>query len=46
MIAPDERGLRRRQAMGLVWIVLAVLLFSAIRAGRHAIFLPHWWRLW
>ena len=46
MIAPEERGLRRRQAIGLVWIALAILLFSAVRAGSHAIFLARWWRVW
>ncbi len=40
------RALRQRQAIGLVWIALAVLLYSALRAGRHAIFLPRWWRIW
>jgi hypothetical protein len=51
MIAPaiDEhmvRRARRRQIAGLVWIVLAVFLFAAVRAGHHAIFLPRWWRMW
>jgi len=40
------RNLRRRQAIGLLWLALLVLLFSAWRAGVHAIFLPRWWRLW
>ncbi len=46
MIGPEERKLRRRQAVGLLWIALAILLFTAVRAGRHAIFLARWWRLW
>lgn len=46
MSSPAERTMRRRQAMGLIWIALAILLFSAIRAGWHAIFLTRWWRLW
>lgn len=51
MIAPDldermARRARRRQVAGLLWAVLAVFLFAAIRAGHHAIFLPGWWRLW
>jgi len=46
MIAPEERALRRRQVTGLLWVALAVLLFTALRAGWHAIFLPGWWRLW
>ena len=40
------RALRRRQAIGLLWLALVVLLFSAWRAGVHAIFLHRWWRLW
>jgi hypothetical protein len=46
MIGPDEAALRRRQAMGLVWIALAVFLYCAIRAGRHAVFLSRWWNFW
>ena len=46
MISPEEAALRRRQAMGLVWIALAVILFSAIRAGWHAVFLTRWWNVW
>lgn len=46
MIVPSERNLRRRQAIGLIWIAIGVLLFAACRAGRHAIFLAGWWRLW
>ncbi len=46
MISPAERSLRRRQAAGLLGIALTILLFSAVRAGRHAIFLARWWRLW
>jgi hypothetical protein len=46
MISPAERALRRRQAVGLVWIALAIVLLSAVRAGWHAIFLARWWRVW
>lgn len=46
MISTGTRKLRRRQAVGLIWIALAVLLFSFCRAGWHAIFLPHWWNWW
>lgn len=46
MIAPEQRELRRRQVIGLVWIAIALLLFSVVRAGSHAILLPRWWRLW
>ncbi len=46
MIVPTERALRRRQAVGLLWIALAILLISASRAGWHEIFLARWWRLW
>jgi hypothetical protein len=46
MITPEAAALRRRQAMGLVWIALAILLFCATRAGWHAVFLTRWWHLW
>lgn len=46
MIAPEEAALRRLQAMGLVWIALAVILLGAIRAGWHAVVLARWWNLW
>ena len=46
MITEPERALRRRQAVGLVWIALAIVLFCAVRAGWHAVFLPLWWRIW
>lgn len=46
MITPDESALRRRQTLGLVILALAVLLFAALRAGWHAVFLAGWWRLW
>ena len=46
MIAPEEAALRRRQALGLLWIALAIMLFCAIRAGWRAVFLARWWDLW
>jgi hypothetical protein len=46
MIAPSELALRTRQAIGMVLLALAVLLFAALRAGWHAVFLAGWWRLW
>jgi hypothetical protein len=46
MISPEEAALRRRQAIGLIWIALAILGFCAIRGGWHAVFLPRWWNLW
>jgi hypothetical protein len=46
MISPEAAALRRRQAMGLVWIALAILLFCLIRADWHAVFLARWWNLW
>ena len=46
MMAPADRTMRSRQAIGLVVIALAILLFAAFRAGWHAIFVAGWWRLW
>lgn len=44
MISPMDNSLRRRQAVGLILVACAILAFSAIRAGWHAIFLARWWR--
>ncbi len=44
--AENQRALRRRQALGLLWLALLVLVVCAVRAGRHAILLPRWWNLW
>ena len=44
--ASGVRELRRRQAIGLLWLALAVFAFSAIRSGWHAVFLPRWWHIW
>ncbi len=46
MISPGQRSQRARQAIGLMWIALAIVLFAAVRAGWHVIFLPRWWILW
>jgi hypothetical protein len=46
MIRSDDSAFRRRQTIGLVILALAVLLFAALRAGWHAVFLAGWWRLW
>jgi hypothetical protein len=51
MIVPENnermmRRARRRQIGGLLWVALAIYLFASLRAGRHAIFLPGWWRMW
>jgi hypothetical protein len=46
MIAPEQAALRRRQAVGVIWIAVAVILLNAIRAGWHPIFLTRWWNLW
>ncbi|HEX2918979.1 MAG TPA: hypothetical protein VHN81_10680 [Edaphobacter sp.] len=37
---------RRQQLRGLMLLVLAVLLFSILRAGVGWVFPPGWWRLW
>jgi len=44
--AENQRALRRRQALGLLWLALLVLVVCAVRAGLHAILLPRWWNLW
>ena len=44
----DERrqAERGRQIRGLLLLALAVMLFGFLRADRHVIFPPGWWRLW
>jgi hypothetical protein len=46
MMAPEEAALRRRQAVGLLWMALTICLYCAIRAGWHAVFLSRWWNIW
>jgi len=38
----EQRSLLR----GLVWLALAVLLVSGVRAGWSRMFVAHWWRQW
>ena len=38
------RRYRRRQVLGLVLLALAILVFALLRADRHALFAPGWWR--
>jgi fatty acid desaturase len=39
-----ERDQRRSLLRGLLWLVLAVLVFSVARAGLHNVFVHGWWR--
>jgi fatty acid desaturase len=39
-----EREQRRSLLRGLLWLVLAVLVFSITRAGLHEVFVHGWWR--
>ena len=39
-----EREQRRSLLRGLLWLVLAVLVFSIARAGLHNVFVHGWWR--
>ena len=41
-----QKQLRRMQVRGLLWLALAVLVFSVARAGLHVAFPAGWWRLW
>ncbi len=34
------------QVRGLLWLALAVLAASLLRAALHHAFGPGWWRLW
>jgi hypothetical protein len=35
---------RRAQTLGLVLIALLILAFTLLRADKHALFPPGWWR--
>jgi len=39
-----EREQRRSLLRGLLWLLLAVMVFSIARAGLHQVFLRGWWR--
>lgn len=36
--------LRRQQAIGILIVAAAILLFTLIRADRHMLFPSGWWR--
>jgi hypothetical protein len=37
---------RRRQALGLVLVAIAIAAYSLWRAGSRNVFPPGWWRVW
>jgi len=37
---------RRMQIRGLLWLALAVVVFSIVRAALHHSLPPHWWLPW
>ncbi len=39
-----EQQERRSQLRGLIYLAVAVLLFSLLRAGVHRVFTTGWWR--
>ena len=39
-----EREQRRSLMRGLLWLLLAVMVFSILRAGMEQVFLRGWWR--
>ena len=45
-MTPPEQLERRRQVRGLLLLAVAAILFAILRAGRHNVFTPGWWRLW
>jgi len=42
--ADARAALRRRQALGIVLIVAAILALALLRADWRAVFPPGWWR--
>jgi hypothetical protein len=41
-----RRSLERRQAAGIVIILVAIVILSIWRAGLAAVFPAGWWRIW
>ncbi|HUB17557.1 MAG TPA: hypothetical protein VL990_02910 [Acidobacteriaceae bacterium] len=41
---PDPERLRRRQTIGILLIVAAILVFTLLRANWHDLFPQGWWR--
>jgi hypothetical protein len=39
-----EREQRRSLLRGLLWLLVAVMVFSIARAGLHNVFVHGWWR--
>ncbi|HEY6448344.1 MAG TPA: hypothetical protein VIY53_17935 [Acidobacteriaceae bacterium] len=36
--------LRRRRVLGILLLAAAILVFALLRADRHVLFPPGWWR--
>ncbi len=41
---PEPNRLRRQQILGILLVVVAILVFTLLRADWHNIFPPGWWR--
>jgi len=41
-----RRSLERRQAAGIVLIIVAIVILSIWRAGLATVFPAGWWRIW
>ncbi len=41
---PEPNRLRRQQILGILLVVVAILLFTLLRADWRNIFPPGWWR--
>jgi hypothetical protein len=37
--------IQRKQILGLILIALLLLLLAFLRADKHALFAPGWWRI-
>lgn len=42
---PAPTRIQRMQIMGLILIALLLILIAFLRADKHALFAPGWWRI-
>lgn len=43
--SPRPSRFQRQQILGLVLLALLLLLIAFLRADKHALFAPGWWRI-
>lgn len=46
MPEPIAHRQRRQQVRGMLWLAAILLIATLVRAARHHMLGPGWWRLW